>query len=71
MWWGRAAQALVQAMRAQVSGVSSPTNDWKPPPPPHNAISHVEQLMLLTDLRDAGFMSDEDAAAEKRKVLGP
>ena len=71
-WWGlRAARRVLQAIGARASGVADPAADWKAPPATDNAISHVEQLVLLSDLRDAGFLSEDDFASQRRKILGP
>jgi hypothetical protein len=71
-WWAlRAPRRVLHAIGARVSGVAEPAADWKAPPATDNAISHVEQLALLSDLREAGFLSEDDFASQRRKVLGP
>jgi hypothetical protein len=41
-----------------------------PPPPAQPAGDPVAQLRELAKLRDDGILTDEEFAAEKRKVLG-
>lgn len=41
---------------------------YEPPPPPD--VDPVEQLRELAKLRDEGILTEEEFAAEKRKVLG-
>jgi hypothetical protein len=41
-----------------------------PPPPPQEAEDPVQRLRELASLRDDGILTDEEFAAEKRKLLG-
>jgi hypothetical protein len=41
-----------------------------PPPPPPEAEDPVERLRELASLRDDGILTEEEFAAEKRKLLG-
>lgn len=41
-----------------------------PPPPQAPQVDPVEQLRELAKLRDDGILTEEEFAAEKRKVLG-
>jgi hypothetical protein len=41
-----------------------------PPPPPPEAEDPVQRLRELASLRDDGILTDEEFAAEKRKLLG-
>ena len=40
------------------------------PPPPEPEQDPVEQLRELAKLRDDGILTDEEFAAQKRKILG-
>jgi hypothetical protein len=41
-----------------------------PPPPPPEAEDPVQRLRELASLRDDGILTEEEFAAEKRKLLG-
>jgi Short C-terminal domain len=41
-----------------------------PPPSPAPAVDPIEQLKELAELRERGILTEEEFAAEKRKVLG-
>jgi hypothetical protein len=41
-----------------------------PPPPPQEEEDPIEKLREYAKLRDDGILTDEEIAAEKRKLLG-
>jgi hypothetical protein len=50
-------------------GVSTDTAE-RPPPPFEPVFDLVEQLKGLGELREQGILTEEEFAAEKKKLLG-
>jgi hypothetical protein len=59
-----------QANRWAAQEPAPPQQGYAEPPPPSAPPDPVAQLRELAKLRDDGILTEEEFAAEKRKVLG-
>ena len=62
---------LTVVNRTVVEGASTPDSSPLPPPPsPDTRSVRIEELKDITALRDAGTLTGEEFAAEKKRILG-
>jgi hypothetical protein len=59
-----------QQQPQQAYAAPPPQQAYAPPPPPEPEEDPIAQLRELAKLRDDGILTDEEFAAEKRKILG-
>jgi hypothetical protein len=65
--WGAQEEAQYQGQYVQ----EPPPQQYAPPPPAPPAEDPIEQLKELAALHNDGVLTDEEFAAQKRKILGP
>jgi hypothetical protein len=60
-----------QAYQPQGYGYEQPQDDGAPPPPPADDMeTKLAQLRELGELKTQGVLSEEEFAAQKRRILG-
>jgi hypothetical protein len=69
-WGARGELPGQQAYAQQPDPYQQQSQQYAPPPPAEPAEDPVQQLRELAKLRDDGILTEEEFAAEKRKILG-